>query len=233
MSNKKIKIAFTLAEVLITLGIIGVVSAMTMQIIKNIRNAHTATALRKSYSILAQATEMVAQDLGVDVKDWEYTHHGESDNSKTDLILDSYNKVLKYNEVCNQYNRNCSNGIKNRIASVNGSYKKINGDKENNYDTYWLARVYEMNDGTIISIIPSRGYYWIRWDILQVFKGKMLFTVDLNGYAKPNQAGKDLFYFVIDDTNKLVPAYGDDCTKDSAGYGCARRIMNNNWKIDY
>jgi len=232
MSNKKIKIAFTLAEVLITLGIIGVVSAMTMQIIKNIRNAHTATALRKSYSILAQATEMVAQDLGVDVKDWEYTQYREPDNSKTDLILDSYNKVLKYRDVCNTYyNINCPNGIKKRIASVDNSYKKMNGDK---YFSFWTYRVYEMNDGSIITIKPAVSITGVNWDIIQDLKGKIKFTVDLNGYAKPNQAGKDLFYFVIDiNTNKLVPAYGDDCTKDSTGYGCARRIMNNNWKIDY
>ena len=48
--------AFTLAEVLITLGIIGVVAAMTMPVlIQNHQEKVTVTRLKKAYSILSQA----------------------------------------------------------------------------------------------------------------------------------------------------------------------------------
>ena len=50
------KKGFTLAEVLITLGIIGVVAAMTMPtLINNINNKQNIAALKKAYSLISQA----------------------------------------------------------------------------------------------------------------------------------------------------------------------------------
>lgn len=47
---------FTLAEVLVTLGIIGVVAALTMPtLIDNHRKAVTETRLEKFYSLMSQA----------------------------------------------------------------------------------------------------------------------------------------------------------------------------------
>ena len=52
--------AFTLAEVLITLGIIGVVAAMTIPTLMNKTNdAEIKTAAKKVYSALSQATTMI------------------------------------------------------------------------------------------------------------------------------------------------------------------------------
>ena len=50
------KKAFTLAEVLITLGIIGVVAAMTLPtLVGEYQKKQTATQLKKFYSIMQQA----------------------------------------------------------------------------------------------------------------------------------------------------------------------------------
>ena len=60
LKNKK---AFTLAEILITLGIIGVVSAMTMpSLIQNYREKQTVTAVKKAYSEFSQAYAMTVQE---------------------------------------------------------------------------------------------------------------------------------------------------------------------------
>ena len=49
------KWGFTLAEVLITLGIIGVVAAITIPaLLTNLNNRHTESILREDYSILQQ-----------------------------------------------------------------------------------------------------------------------------------------------------------------------------------
>jgi len=67
MTNiRKVKIkGFTLAEVLITLGIIGVVAALTIPIlINNANKAEYVTALKRSYAILSQINEMVGKDDG-------------------------------------------------------------------------------------------------------------------------------------------------------------------------
>ena len=66
--NKK---AFTLAEVLITLGIIGVVAAMTMpSVINSYQKKSTVVKLKKVYSSLQNAVEMSKAEHG-DYENWE------------------------------------------------------------------------------------------------------------------------------------------------------------------
>ena len=58
LMKSNMKNAFTLSEVLITLGIIGVVASLTMpSLIKNYRHRVLKTQFAKSYSILSQILE--------------------------------------------------------------------------------------------------------------------------------------------------------------------------------
>lgn len=64
------KIGFTLAEVLITLGIIGVVAALTIPtLIQNHRNQVVETRLKKFYSTINQAVQLAEAEYG-DKKIW-------------------------------------------------------------------------------------------------------------------------------------------------------------------
>ena len=64
------KLAFTMAEVLITIGIIGLVAAMTLPgLINNAQNKEKVTALKKAYSVLSQAT-LLAVELNGDAGSW-------------------------------------------------------------------------------------------------------------------------------------------------------------------
>ncbi len=57
--------AFTLAEVLVTLAVIGIVAAMTIPtLINNYRAAEMKTRLTKSYSLISQAFELMKIDNG-------------------------------------------------------------------------------------------------------------------------------------------------------------------------
>ncbi len=57
---RKKHIAFTLAEVLITLGIIGVVAAMTIPtLMNNTGNQALVTGFKQNYAILQQAATQV------------------------------------------------------------------------------------------------------------------------------------------------------------------------------
>lgn len=67
--NKR-RIAFTLAEVLITLGIIGVVAAMTLPaLIQKNNNRVVETRLAKFYTTFNQAIQLAEVEFG-DKKDW-------------------------------------------------------------------------------------------------------------------------------------------------------------------
>ena len=61
---------FTLAEVLITLGIIGIVAAMTIPLIINSSDKQRIVSqVKEAYSIASQATALIKNDCGGDVAD--------------------------------------------------------------------------------------------------------------------------------------------------------------------
>ena len=66
------KFGFTLAEVLITLGIIGVVAAITMPtLIQNYQKSKTANQLKTVYSLMNQAVKMSEIDNGL-INEWTF-----------------------------------------------------------------------------------------------------------------------------------------------------------------
>ena len=90
MKNFKIR-AFTLAEILITLGIIGVVAALTMHaLIKTYQKNVTVNKLKETYSILSQAVKLSEIDNQT-CDMWDY--HDVRRNS--DAALEWFNKYLK------------------------------------------------------------------------------------------------------------------------------------------
>ena len=82
--------AFTLAEVLITLGIIGVVAAMTMpSLMQNYKRQQATARIKKFVSVINQALISAENDLGPR-EDWVI---GEEDNS--DSAYDFLNTYIK------------------------------------------------------------------------------------------------------------------------------------------
>lgn len=186
--------AFTMAEVLITLGIIGVVAAMTLPaLINNNRNKALETALKKNYSVIEQALNLY------------YAQTGERLNSDTlDYRLKTI--IMPYFQVI----RDCGRGSENSSAALektcipnyvnNGdtsknstNYKTFNGST-NIRLTYFDDGQFVLNDGSLILLenAPASKRAYI--------------SVDVNGYLKnPNRLGWDLFMFQIDEKGRLLP----------------------------
>lgn len=86
------KRAFTLAEVLITLGIIGVVAALTMPtLIANYQKKATVTKLKKFYSLMNQAIQRSEAENG-EITNWMPKR--DLQNAEFDSFKDWYNKYL-------------------------------------------------------------------------------------------------------------------------------------------
>ena len=84
--------AFTLAEVLITLGIIGVVAAMTLPtLMSKYRENVTMSKLKKAYTTLAQAQLMSISENG-DVDGWDWVEAGQESNNA--IVLAWFNKYF-------------------------------------------------------------------------------------------------------------------------------------------
>lgn len=68
--------SFTLSELLITLGIIGVVAAMTLPaVIPNTKSAENLTALQKAYSVLSNVIQIMAYEEGQAITPSAYATH--------------------------------------------------------------------------------------------------------------------------------------------------------------
>ena len=92
------RLGFTLAEVLITLGIIGVVAAMTLPVLINDYKAKSLSEqLKVSYSLLSQGyAKMLADDETTDFRTSSYTSMLEDENLLEEdeiKLMEKYFKV--------------------------------------------------------------------------------------------------------------------------------------------
>ncbi len=70
---RKFETGFTLAEVLITLMIIGVVAAMTIpSLLQSYKKIEYGSKLKKFYSTMTGAIKMIEFEEGIDVKGWNF-----------------------------------------------------------------------------------------------------------------------------------------------------------------
>ncbi len=65
--------AFTLVEVLIVIGIIGMIADLALpNLIKDFEKQQTISRLKKVYSTLNQAVDRAKADYGTDVTAWDF-----------------------------------------------------------------------------------------------------------------------------------------------------------------
>ncbi len=172
--------AFTLAEVLITLGIIGIVAAMTLpSLIAKHNERAWLTAFKKSYSVLSQAYISAYEENGI-ASTWCAEQNTECAKTYFD-ILAPYLKVAQVWGFEAPFNN-----------SVRGKYRDLDGRTMGHRnvfaDTYYN---FLLNDGTLIGIQYAHNAGF----------NMPLLQVDTNGLKGPNQLGKDLFYFSLNSRN--------------------------------
>lgn len=223
---------FTLAEVLITLGIIGVVAAVTLTSIKHIRYSGYAEAFLKTYSELQQAHLAVVQKYS-DPQNWPFTdYYSSSDNSGNAQIVSWFMDEFQPVKRCMSRNWNpneCRGDISvNKVKFLN-STDAINDLREDLYYSMVLK------DGRYIAI----GFFSNVGGVLWGFP-TMFFMVDVNGrFKKPNQIGRDIFYIAFEQNpqkqyvirpfyktynNATLPIM-DTCNLESTGMSCGDRIL--------
>ena len=125
---RKKEIAFTLAEVLITLGIIGIVAAMTIpNLMTNYAKKRTALQVKTFYSKINQTFKLSSADNG-DVDGWitqkNYTY--EENVEFLNQYIFPYMKHLGYNN-CKENNVNILGRYVGGLAgTVDGNMKVTN-----------------------------------------------------------------------------------------------------------
>lgn len=241
LPNSQRQAAFTLAEVLITLGIIGVIAAMTVPaLITKYQKEVTVNELKKSVSSLEQALTRAQVDYG-DMTGWSYIQSGIE--SSSDLIKIERDKfvevyIMQYMQIatdCGSDNVNkCSNYM---ITSLDKTSYKMNITN---------GRIFITPNGTLYNIASDTIVQKDdKGNSKYVSNGRLLITVDINGKSGPNIYGRDVFVLSVDSSAKKLQMFGTgksrDDLKDGSEFSCNSRtakrfycgalIQQDGWQI--
>ena len=227
------KKAFTLAEVLITLGIIGVVAAITIPtLIQNQQKKKIEAVLKEDYAIIQQVMKFTDYDdvsLDLDVPD---NLAGAKNWFNTFM-----QPHLKYSSVC--YDSKGCWQDKGPTKTLNG--KVAYCDRAGIGIGYGIITVKMLNGSNLDIDGFDSG------DMKNFFGTKtngpsLAVYIDANGDKLPNVIGKDIFILVWT-SDGLFPAginesqetINKNCSKDAtggnAGYYCLMKVKNNGWEI--
>lgn len=153
-------IGFTLAEVLITLGIIGVVAAMTIPVlITNTRSSIYRSRLKKTISVLSQAARLsdslygfdyggITQPCGNNAAE----EHPDSKMTICAILNGSLTGATYYDNVTDLSVR--KNSKFESYSIINGDF--MNGDPSRRIENF---RAYVLSDGTIVAIYKNLGSF--------------------------------------------------------------------------
>lgn len=217
---EKIK-AFTMAEVLITLGVIGIVACMTMPgVIKNYQKKVTVERLKQTYSMLMQAVRMSEAKNG-QCEDWilpAYTSSSDTNGTKefVKMYFEPYLQTIHSDKMAS--------------SKAPYAYKYYNND----------GKLIETTSHTHYSIALINGVY-LHFNANTVeTKPRLTVRVDINGKQRPNIVGIDTFYMYVYPKFEMVNEQEDRdtllrlCKEPGnlmAQESCGAIILHDGWEI--
>lgn len=251
------KFGFTLAEVLITLGIIGVVAALTAPaLVSSSRNQANAARLSVLVSNLENATHnMIIQE---DVEDIYHTRFGQA--GTLDARAGQLGRYMNTNgRFSGTFAEFYPNGVYGLAADGSKGAQLRNGGAMAKAN----QAIINLKNGATLFISPGGG---VAADETEAAKetaanaGCTLVSdafdvfIDVNGTDEPNVIGRDIFSFYMGANGTLYPMGGADVSRldggnlmwnedgndyscvDGAitvGWGCTARIIAEGYKINY
>lgn len=180
------KKAFTMSEVLLTLGIIGVVASLTLpSIVQGIQNKELQARLKTTYSELNQVSQKFYAEHEVPFSEW----------ASRKSVMDYAREFMSYYKGSKQIS----------------TYTYANGSADTSNKMPYVIR----NLGGIRSstIICDDGGFWKDVSGKLYFfnnpprpgENGPVFCVDINGMQKPNTFGKDIFVFQFTQDGLVIP----------------------------
>jgi prepilin-type N-terminal cleavage/methylation domain-containing protein len=218
--------AFTLAEVLITLGIIGIVAALTMPaLIADYKEKAAVVKVKKAYNVLSNAYNLALMENG-ELNSW-FTNMAISDSARRVNSPIFFEKIKPHLNIIKDCGLNSGCLTPGTIHAMNGS----NGDGP--LDTNDRQYKFVLADGTLVSLtvyIPGCKTNEVCGAI----------GIDVDGLKGPYAWGLDWFTFNFT-PERLVPrgapndpggeTFAAACTK-TTGYGCTGWVIINE-NMDY
>ncbi len=200
--------AFTLSEVLITLGVIGVVAAMTLPtLIQNYQEQEYVNKLKKAISAIEQAKIKSMYEDNIDFSIFP---------------LDGLYNRESHEKFANYFKRNMTVIMDCSIPENSNAYCfKKGGDN----------RVYKIDRKTLATWLPENSYRgFITTDGVSYFfySGTKYMYIDVNSPLNgPNALGYDVFAFKYDNKGNLLPLIDSDSLDEckTEGYSCSKWVL--------
>lgn len=244
--------AFTIAEVIIVLGIVGIIAQLTLpRLIVSVQKQSCLSGLKVFYSEFTNGMKNYMQNYGCSDMTCTGFFAGRNDSGETawgnraktelpkifkNVTLDGYNPE-KYHYFDEKY---------------------FGGEPDLNY--FFWGYTFSLPNGMLIMIADGDAGSCTTYS--SAAAGAKLknacsdIFVDINGTKPPNRWGKDFFQFIIGNDGNLYPfcsqphndvypgiywTFGDRCGSigsskipaATTGYGCGARIMEESWQINY
>ena len=160
--------AFTLTEVLVTLGIIGIVAALTMPaLIANHKKKEASARLKKFSSMMQQALILAENDQGTPAYEWIDVRNYQDEDGNMDPQTENDENYAYWNKYLAPYIK-C-------LKVEKGIYNAEDNTKSKGTKIYFAdGSTAEMHLGNCVDL-----------------------RFDINGDRLPNEFGRDIFVFFI------------------------------------
>lgn len=250
--RKSVFKSFTIAEILITLSIIGIVASLTIpSMMAEYQKQVYLTRLQKFYSQFQQGIKLYMSEQGCQTVGCTDLF---KDGMDADIFLRDIPKIFKVQKIClyNDFNNtseyNCDSSKAKYMGQLGSPQSKQNGyfeysDSYITLDGFLIGLWYDVTSCKLKNAYLSTEYC-------------SLVYVDINGEQKPNIMGRDFFSFVLGNNGVLYPEGGEslfgkespeywknskDCgdlstgkiPETAMGRNCSARIIEEGWRMNY
>ena len=252
--NKKRKAAFTLAEVLITLGVIGVVAALTMpSLIAHYQKKVLVDQIKKAYSTINEGFRQIMVNDGCTdyacAGFWGKDYAGRFSETNSNKIINTFKLSSVF----------VDSGLEPSFIPSHYMYNITYLKYEQSLPFAYLLGT--SGGGGILGTCPDGMILWIsnnRIGISDYYAMSILF--DVNGEKGPNVVGRDIHELLLIEnviTTKYTQTYRNtfkrlnpglsfaialqtdiekNCSKEeteSSGSSCLTKIINEGWQMNY
>ncbi len=212
--------AFTLAEILITLAIIGIVAVMTVPtLVNNYQHKCNIVKWRKAYSQFTSVALRISEDYNVSTFQQaldaaiteNYIKTGRYNSIEASIeLFNKYFKVLKAD--CNgrckghDFSWGCKGILVDEYIGGVPGYKYLSGASAG----YWVLGYYPtacfQTPDFVFALDANTSVY-----------GRI--SVDVNGTKPPNVIGKDIFVLNMNNLRQVIPG-GEGNFYSTSSYAC-------------
>ena len=237
------KNGFTLAEVLITMTIVGVIAALTTPaLLHNVATADIGPRLAKFRATVEEANKHILIENEVNRLSVLLRRQADPTTFYTTQLqnfmrIDEFNRPANAQYTVNDYAGNGAGRVTVSVSQAGG-----NNNLNNTLDV-------DFNQGSLFNFrtVEGMGVHFALDNGLNDSVGTVF--VDTNGDTPPNRIGRDIFGFAIDNMGMLIPLgspsiaatpaddWNNSCISDADNnfnaLTCTASIFANNRRVDY